>query len=279
MKNKHNDKRSVKQTLLRRTEFSMIVIIAILFLIAAVGTKNFLTAYNLTNILKQSSIIGIIAIAETCIIITGGIDISCGAVVGMSTLVVTMAQGRWGLSIPAAICLALISGLLCGALNAVLVHEFNVTPFVATLGTQTIIRGLIKVYSNGGTVSGLKPEFSSFASSSFGILPNLSVVWIAIAIIMFLVLRYTVYGRNLFILGSGKEVTRLNGISIRKVKYISWQDFCMQFRAFFWQQESIVRFPLLEKHMKRMQLQHLFWVVRLYQAGLALFLEQCLAQC
>lgn len=219
MKNKHNDKRSVKQTLLRRTEFSMIVIIAILFLIAAVGTKNFLTAYNLTNILKQSSIIGIIAIAETCIIITGGIDISCGAVVGMSTLVVTMAQGRWGLSIPAAICLALISGLLCGALNAVLVHEFNVTPFVATLGTQTIIRGLIKVYSNGGTVSGLKPEFSSFASSSFGILPNLSVVWIAIAIIMFLVLRYTVYGRNLFILGSGKEVTRLNGISIRKVNY------------------------------------------------------------
>lgn len=219
MKNKHNGKRSVKQTLLRRTEFSMIVIIAILFLIAAVGTKNFLTAYNLTNILKQSSIIGIIAIAETCIIITGGIDISCGAVVGMSTLVVTMAQGRWGLSIPAAICLALISGLLCGALNAVLVHEFNVTPFVATLGTQTIIRGLIKVYSNGGTVSGLKPEFSSFASSSFGILPNLSIVWIAIAIIMFLVLRYTVYGRNLFILGSGKEVTRLNGISIRKVNY------------------------------------------------------------
>lgn len=269
MKNKHNGKRSVKQTLLRRTEFSMIVIIAILFLIAAVGTKNFLTAYNLTNILKQSSIIGIIAIAETCIIITGGIDISCGAVVGMSTLVVTMAQGRWGLSIPAAICLALISGLLCGALNAVLVHEFNVTPFVATLGTQTIIRGLIKVYSNGGTVSGLKPEFSSFASSSFGILPNLSIVWIAIAIIMFLVLRYTVYGRNLFILGSGKEVTR----------YISWRDFCMQFRAFFWQQESIVQFPLPEKHMKRMQLQHLFLVVRLYQAGWALFLEQCLAHC
>ena len=82
------------KALLMKTEVSMVAIIGLIFILAAVGTENFLTAYNLTNILKQCAIIGIISIAETYVIITGGIDISCGAVVGMSTLMVAMAQAK-----------------------------------------------------------------------------------------------------------------------------------------------------------------------------------------
>ena len=153
------------------------------------------------------------------IIVTCGIDISCGAIVGFSTLMVAMGQARWGLSIPVSIGVALISGVIWGALNAVLVFEFNVTPFVATLGTQTIIRGLIKVISNGGTVSGIRQEFASFASTSVGFLPNLAIVWLIIAAALYLLLKYSVFGRNLFVLGSGREVAKLNGISIRKINY------------------------------------------------------------
>jgi len=211
---------SSKKDLLMRTEISMILIIAALFLVAAFGrTETFLSAYNLSNILKQSAIIGIISLAETCIIITGGIDISCGAIVGFSTLMVAMGQAKWGMSIPMSIGIALVFGVVWGTLNAVLVFEFNVTPFVATLGTQTIIRGLIKVISNGGTVAGIKQEFSSFASSSIGFLPKLAIVWLVIAIALYLLLKYSVFGRNLFVLGSGREVAKLNGISIRKVNY------------------------------------------------------------
>ena len=208
--------------LLMKTEISMVFIIAILFAFASLGTQNFLTTYNLTNILKQCAIIGVISIAQTCIIITGGIDISCGAIVGFSTLMVAMGQARWGVGIFPSIILAMIAGVFWGGVNAALIHEFKVPAFVATLGTQTIIRGLIKVISNGGTVSGIAAQFADFASSNFLFIPKLAVVWGMIAVLVFLLLRYTVFGRNLFVLGSGIEVARLNGISIRKTTYAAY---------------------------------------------------------
>ena len=135
-------------SIFRRTEFSLILIILALFLIATFGTANFFTEYNLMNILKQCSINGVIAISATMIIITGGIDLSCGAIVGMSTLMVAMGQARWGLPIAASILIAILVGIVCGLYNAIIINELNVPPFIATLGSMTIIRGLIKVISN-----------------------------------------------------------------------------------------------------------------------------------
>lgn len=221
MKTKQSDNSRMK-ALLMKTEVSMGVIIALIFLLATFGTENFLTAYNLTNILKQCAIIGIIAIAETYVIITGGIDISCGAIVGMSTLMVAMAQAKWGMNVLSSMTIAIIVAVVAGLFNAMLVHEFNVPAFVATLGSQTILRGLIKVISNGGTVSGINKAFAAFASGSVLFIPKLAIVWFVIAIICFLILRYTIFGRNLFVLGSGAEVAKLNGISIRKTIYSTY---------------------------------------------------------
>lgn len=215
------NQRKKLNSILMRTELSMTLIIAVLFLLASFGTKNFLTAYNLTNILKQCAIIGVISVAETYIIITAGIDISCGAIVGMSTLMVAICQAA-GMGILLSMCVAIVVAVLCGMFNAVLVYEFNVTAFVATLGTQTILRGLIKVISNGGTVNGLERSFADFASKSTLYIPNLAIIWLAIAIVCFLILRYAVFGRNLFVLGSGQEVAKLNGISIRKTTYMAY---------------------------------------------------------
>lgn len=214
---KKNQQRTNMKALLMKTEVSMVAIIGLIFIAAAVGTENFLTAYNLTNILKQCAIIGIISIAETYVIITGGIDISCGAVVGMSTLMVAMAQAKWGLGVPVSMVLG-----IAGLFNAMLVYEFKVPAFVATLGSQTILRGLIKVISNGGTVSGIDKGFSGFASNAVLFIPNLAIVWFVIAVICFFLLKYAIFGRNLFVLGSGEEVAKLNGISIRKTIYSTY---------------------------------------------------------
>lgn len=210
------------KSLIQQTEVSLILIIAVLFLGAWIGTDNFITAYNLTNILKQSAVIGVIAVAETYVIITSGIDISCGAVVGMSTLMVALSQARWGLPIWVSIMIALAVGVICGLFNAAIIHEFNVPPMMATLGTQTILRGLIKVFSNGGTVSGIYKSYAKFASGSVLFLPNLAIVWILIAILCALLLKYSTFGRSIFVLGSGKEVARLNGISVRKTQYMTY---------------------------------------------------------
>ena len=218
----NNQQKSNMKALLMKTEVSMVAIIGLIFILAAVGTENFLTAYNLTNILKQCAIIGIISIAETYVIITGGIDISCGAVVGMSTLMVAMAQAKWGLGVPVFMVLGIVVAVVAGMFNAMLVYEFKVPAVVATLGSQTILRGLIKVISNGGTVSGIDKGFSGFASNSLLFVPNLAVVWFVIAVICFLLLKYAIFGRNLFVLGSGEEVAKLNGISIRKTIYSTY---------------------------------------------------------
>lgn len=218
----NNQQKSNMKALLMKTEVSMVAIIGLIFILAAVGTENFLTAYNLTNILKQCAIIGIISIAETYVIITGGIDISCGAVVGMSTLMVAMAQAKWGLGVPVSMVLGIVVAVVAGMFNAMLVYEFKVPAFVATLGSQTILCGLIKVISNGGTVSGIDKGFSGFASNSLLFVPNLAVVWFVIAVICFLLLKYAIFGRNLFVLGSGEEVAKLNGISIRKTIYSTY---------------------------------------------------------
>ena len=189
--------------ILMKTEVSIIFIIGILFIFASLGTQNFLTSYNLTNILKQCAIIGVISIAQTCIIITGGIDISCGAIVGFSTLMVAMGQARWGMGIVPSIFVAVVTGVIWGGVNASLIHEF-------------------KVLSNGGTVSGIAPQFADFASSNILFIPKLAFVWGTISVLVFLLLRYTIFGRNLFVLGSGVEVARLNGISIRKTTYAAY---------------------------------------------------------
>lgn len=209
-------------SIFRRTEFSLILIILALFLIATFGTANFFTEYNLMNILKQCSINGVIAISATMIIITGGIDLSCGAIVGMSTLMVAMGQARWGLPIAASILIAILVGIVCGLYNAIIINELNVPPFIATLGSMTIIRGLIKVISNAGTIAGLKQEFTYLGADSFLKIPYLAWLWIAVVIVGFLILKYTTFGRNIYVLGSGQEVAKLCGISIRKTVYMTY---------------------------------------------------------
>ena len=209
-------------SIFRRTEFSLILIILALFLIATFGTANFFTEYNLMNILKQCSINGVIATFATMIIITGGIDLSCGAIVGMSTLMVAMGQARWGLPIAASILIAILVGIVCGLYNAIIINELNVPPFIATLGSMTIIRGLIKVISNAGTIAGLKQEFTYLGAGSFLKIPYLAWLWIAVVIVGFLILKYTTFGRNIYVLGSGQEVAKLCGISIRKTVYMTY---------------------------------------------------------
>lgn len=209
-------------SLWKRTEFSLVVIIIIIFLIAAFGTKNFFTDYNLKNIMKQCSIIGVISISATFIIITGGIDLSCGAICGVSTLIAAMGQAQWGMSVAASVAAALAAAVICGLYNALIINEFKVPPFIATLGSMTILRGLIKVISNASTIAGLDKKFGEFASESVAFIPKLAIIWVVVVLAGFLILHYTTFGRNLYVLGSGQEVARLCGISIRKVTYMTY---------------------------------------------------------
>ena len=139
----------------QQTEFTLGIIIVALFIVASVGTDNFCTVYNITNLMKQCAIIGVLAVAQTMVIITGGIDISCGAITGLSCMVLALLQRDTNVNFYLTLVIAVVVSVLCGLINGIIVHEFRVPAMIATLGTQTIIYGIVKIISGALTVSGL----------------------------------------------------------------------------------------------------------------------------
>lgn len=205
----------------KRTEFTLGVIIIVLFVLAGTLTKNFTSAYNLTNLTKQGSIVGVMAVAQTVIIITGGIDISGGAVAGLSCMVMALLQTRtdtpFGLTVLA--CLAV--AVLCGFCNGVIIFDLNVPAMIATLGTQTVIRGIVKLLCGGLNVTYTDARILDIGTGKlFGFIPYLALIWLCVAACVFIILRYTTFGRNLYVIGSGIEVARLSGIKVRKMFYL-----------------------------------------------------------
>lgn len=213
----------------KRSEFTIGLVVIALFLLATFGTDTFFSRYNLMNLTKQGAIVGVLAVAQTLIIITGGIDISGGAIAGLGCMsMALLMRGAGSSNLAVAIIVNFVVCTVCGFLNGVIIFDLNVPAMIATLGTQTIYRGVLKLLCDGNSVSFFEADGVTFVKlfdtignyNLFGFLPVLACIWLIVAIIAFLLLRYTVFGRNLFVIGSGIEVARLSGIKVRKTFYL-----------------------------------------------------------
>lgn len=210
-----------KTSIFSSTEFTLGVIIVALFALASVFTKSFFSLYNVSNLFKQGAIVGVLAIAQTAIIITGGIDISGGAIAGLSCMIMALLSTRTTLPMPAYIVLSLLVSVGCGFVNSVIIYDLKVPPMIATLGTQTVFRGIVKLLCSGNPVTFKEQTILNLGTSLIGgFLPALTLIWIIMAIAMFLWLRYVISGRNMFVIGSGIEVAKLSGINVRKMHYL-----------------------------------------------------------
>lgn len=207
--------------ILAKTEFSLLFMIIVIFLIMTLTTKTFLTIYNFQILLTSATIVGILSIAQTLVIITGGIDLSIGSTVGLSSMVCAVIMSSTGLNwgIWPAIIIALFSGIIVGVYHSVIIHEVKIDPFITTLASSIFIRGIIKLLSGSQTVTHFPDSFNSFAQSQLLSVSTIVWIWLLIGVVFYLVLRYTRFGRNLFVLGSGKEIARLAGINIRLNTY------------------------------------------------------------
>lgn len=210
-----------KTSIFSSTEFTLGVIIVALFALASVFTKSFFSLYNVSNLFKQGAIVGVLAIAQTAIIITGGIDISGGAIAGLSCMIMALLSTRTALPMPVYIVLSLLVSVGCGFVNSVIIYDLKVPPMIATLGTQTVFRGIVKLLCSGNPVTFKEQTILNLGTSLVGgFLPALTLIWIVMAIAMFLWLRYVISGRNMFVIGSGIEVAKLSGINVRKMHYL-----------------------------------------------------------
>jgi ribose/xylose/arabinose/galactoside ABC-type transport system permease subunit len=220
----------------------MIVGVLILFVgaLAIMTHGNSIDPRNLVNVIRQVSAIGIIGVGMTFVIITLGIDLSVGSILGLSAVVAaSLAQVPGGSlvkfqGVDVPVIVAVIAGLAVGALagftNGVLIAKFRLAPFIATLGMMSIARGLAYIYTGDGRpFSGLKPEFNNLGQGYLipnakvpenGLFPLPVVLFLAVAIIATLVLSYTKFGRYTYAIGGNEVAARVSGIRIPRVTII-----------------------------------------------------------
>lgn len=201
-----------------KTELFLLIVLAILFLTFGYLSEVFFTMFNMMNLLRQTAIAGIVAIGMVFVIISSGIDLSVGSVVGFSGMITAMALVN-GVPIPLAILLAVVVSSGIGLVNGVLVYDGKVPPFIATLGTMAVVRAIIMLATGARMVSGLPRPFINISQLTVLYVPVLAIVWILLTLIAIFVMKKTVFGRSIFAFGSNKEAARLSGINIRKTTY------------------------------------------------------------
>jgi len=200
-------------------KYGIYIAFAILFIILSISSESFLTATNMINILRQVSIIGIVAIGMSFVIITGGIDLSVGSIMALSAVVAaSFAQADSSYSIFIPIITGVTVGLACGLINGVLVAKWKVAPFIATLGMMTAARGLAMVYTDGRPVIGLSNSFNNIGSGYILGLPLPVIAFVGIVIIGIFMLNFTVFGRHVFATGGNEQSAKLSGIRVTSVK-------------------------------------------------------------
>jgi len=182
-------------------------------LLSALLSEKFFTLENITNLLKQNSAIGIVAIAELIVILTGGIDLSVGSITSLCGIIVALLL-KTGFSWPMAALIAILVGIGVGALNGILVSVANITPFIATLGGMTIYRGLGLLLSRGRQIFYDNPEFLLLGREEiWGVIPYITIFLIVFAVIIHIFLNNLVAGRFIRGIGGNKEAVRLAGIN------------------------------------------------------------------
>ena len=186
----------------------------------ATQSDRFLTLQNFSLILQQVMVVGTIAIGQTLIILTAGIDLSCGMIMALGSIVMTKMAADFGLSAPVAITLGIAATAGFGLINGLLVTKAKLPPFIVTLGTLNIAFAITQLYSGSQTITevseGMTWLGNSFRIGQTNVLYGV-VLMLALYLITWLFLRETAPGRHIYAVGNSPEATRLTGISTDKV--------------------------------------------------------------
>lgn len=188
----------------------MILVVTLGFL----SPKYFLTTNNMTQILLQSAITILMACGEFFAILIAGIDLSVGSIVALVGMV-TAKMMIAGIPVPLAILLGVLIGALLGAINGSLVNYTGLHPFIITLGTQSIFRGITLIISDARPVFGFPQGFKAGIAGRVGVVPIPVIIALVVAVLLAVVTRKTVLGRNIYALGGNKDAAWVSGINVK----------------------------------------------------------------
>lgn len=216
-------------TMLAAQHAAPLFLILVVVVFAALEPR-FLNPFNLLNILRQVSIAGLVALGMTFVILTAGIDLSVGSLVGLTGLVAALvAKGGFedrfavgssvdaGGPVIAVILVAVVVGMAAGAIQGLTITRLKVPPFVVTLGGLTAFRGAALLFSGGGPISGFSTDITWWGQGRIADVPVPVIVFVFFAVVAHLVLRYTRFGLHVYSTGGNRAAADLNGINTNRV--------------------------------------------------------------
>jgi ribose/xylose/arabinose/galactoside ABC-type transport system permease subunit len=206
--------------------FAPLIFLLLLVLVFALLEPRFFSWINITNVMRQVSIVGLLAIGMTFVILTAGIDLSVGSLLAFAGLVAaavakggmqdrfTVGDDTIGYGWPLAALAAITLGIVGGYLQGFAITRLKVPPFVVTLGGMSVFRGAALLFAAGGPISGFQPDFTWWGQGKIFSVPVPVIIFLFAALIAHIVLRYTRYGRRVYAVGGNPEAARLAGLNV-----------------------------------------------------------------
>lgn len=198
-------------------DYGVLIGFVVLCIAISMATPAFLSKQNVLNLLRQSSIIGIISAGMTFVIISGNFDISVGAVAALSGVIV-MRLATTGTNLFLAIIAAIVVCAIIGLVNGIMVAKINVPSLIATMAMVTIVRGILLMITGGYPITQTIPMLDSLGNGYFLGIPMPVIVFILVVIVSYIVLTQTKFGRNVYSIGGNQDASKLNGINVDNQK-------------------------------------------------------------
>jgi len=190
----------------------------VLMIIVTMIDTTFIQISNLSNVLRQVSINGLIALGMTLVILIGGIDLSVGSVFGLTGAILA-GMLMAGFNPVLALIIVLILGILLGSLNGLLIAKGKLQAFIATLGTMAIFRGILQVYTDGRPITGFDSNFIDYIGRGYLLgIPVPTIILIVATLIMIFITKKTVFGKEIYAVGGNQRAAVLSAINVDKVK-------------------------------------------------------------
>ncbi|MCL4378180.1 MAG: ABC transporter permease [Actinobacteria bacterium] len=212
-------KRTFKR--LRNVEILGIIITLIVeCIILSFLSPYFLTAKNIINVLRAISINAIVTVGMTMVLISGGLDLSVGSVIGLGGMVTAFFLTTLGMSLPVALIVGISTGAIIGYTISLFVTKLNINSFIVTLGFLSVARGIIYLFSTGANIKVTNPVIIYLGQGTVGVIPVSVILMTLIAIAGAVFLKYSVTGRYIYAIGGNERAARLSGIRIENVRML-----------------------------------------------------------
>jgi len=199
-------------------KFKSAIGLIILVIVLSFLSDYFFTVNNLLNIIRQVSIIAIMAFGMTFVILTGGIDLSVGSLLAVSAAVTAGLIINVGIFYLLVIPIGMLIGILLGGFSGLMVAKAKMPAFIVTLGMMTIARGLTLIYTDGRPISGFNEDFRFIGAGHIGGIPVPVIIMLIILFICYITLKKTPYGRYVYAIGGNEEAAKLSGINVDRIK-------------------------------------------------------------